>query len=139
MKKILKSTLVVAVLAVSAAIGYVSYNQYQNQQLAFANPLLEENIDALADVNGSVPNGKVEIYTSTTKCHKLVKDPKQSQGEGDEKVYWHYDDTRNAANCRLIDVEKYKGELLCQTWMLKNCSHYGGTVHEIPATLLGWY
>lgn len=52
MKKIIKSTLVVAVLAVSAAIGYVSYNQYQNQQLAFANPLLEENINALSDTNG---------------------------------------------------------------------------------------
>lgn len=52
MKKIIKPTLVVAVLAVSAAIGYVSYNQYQNQQLAFANPLMVENIEALADVNG---------------------------------------------------------------------------------------
>lgn len=52
MKKIIKSTLVVAVLAVSAAIGYESYNQYQNQQLAFANPLMEENIEALADVDG---------------------------------------------------------------------------------------
>lgn len=52
MKKIIKSTLVVAVLAVSAAIGYESYNQYQNQQLSFANPLMEENIEALADVDG---------------------------------------------------------------------------------------
>ena len=52
MKKIFKSTLAVAILAVSATMGYVSYNQYQNQQLAFANPLMEENIEALAD-NGS--------------------------------------------------------------------------------------
>ncbi len=52
MKKIIKSTLAVAVLAVSAAIGYESYNRYQNQQLAFANPLLEENINALSDTNG---------------------------------------------------------------------------------------
>ena len=51
MKKIFKSTLAVAILAVSATMGYVSYNQYQNQQLAFANPLMEENIEALADVD----------------------------------------------------------------------------------------
>lgn len=58
MKKILKSTLAVAVLAFSAIIGYVSYNEYQNQQLAFANPLIEENIEALAD-DGNVPNGYI--------------------------------------------------------------------------------
>ena len=52
MKKYFKSTFAVAILAVSATMGYVSYNQYQNQQLAFANPLLEENIEALADYGG---------------------------------------------------------------------------------------
>ena len=88
---------------------------------------------------GSVPNGKVEIYSSVTKCHKLVKDPNQHQGEGDERVYWHYDDTKNAANCRIIDVKEYKGQKLCESWMLRNCSQYGGTPHEIPADLLGWY
>lgn len=32
-----------------AAIGYVAYGQYQNRQIVYANPLMEENIDALAE------------------------------------------------------------------------------------------
>ncbi len=139
MKKSLKSTLAVAVMSVSVTLGFVFYSQIQNRQLAFANPLMEENIEALADVNGYVPNGMVEIVESITKCHKLVKDLNQSQGEGDEKVYWHYDLQKNAANCKLIEVKNYKSQRLCESWMLKNCSQYGGTPHEIPADYLGWY
>ena len=72
MKKIsFKSTLVVAVLAVSAAIGYVSYNQYQNQQLAFANPLMEENIEALAD--DGTPSQEWYLHTFNN-CENLVVD-----------------------------------------------------------------
>lgn len=32
-----------------AAICYVAYGQYQNRQIVYANPLMEENIDALAE------------------------------------------------------------------------------------------
>ena len=49
MKNIIKATLAVAVVAASAAIGYATYNQYQNKLLAYANPLLVENINALAE------------------------------------------------------------------------------------------
>ncbi len=52
MKKKFKSILAVVVIAASAAYGYVSYTQYQNSHLAYANPLMEENVNALADVNG---------------------------------------------------------------------------------------
>jgi hypothetical protein len=48
-KRIVKTTLAVAVVAASAIIGYASYTQYQNKQLAYANPLMEENLDALAE------------------------------------------------------------------------------------------
>lgn len=48
-KNILKSTLFVAIMAASGTVGYVSYSQYQNRNSAFANPLMEENIEALAE------------------------------------------------------------------------------------------
>lgn len=48
-KNILKSTLVVAITVVSTTFGYESYNQYHNQDFAFSNPLMKENIEALAD------------------------------------------------------------------------------------------
>jgi hypothetical protein len=48
-KRIVKTTLAVAVVAASVAIGYASYTQYQNNQLAYANPLMEENIEAMSD------------------------------------------------------------------------------------------
>lgn len=51
-KNILKSTLVVAIMAASVAMGYASYNQQQTHQFAFANPLMEENIEALAETGG---------------------------------------------------------------------------------------
>ena len=50
----LKSTFVVAIMAASATIGYMAYNQHQHQQLAFANPLLAENLEALADNPGGL-------------------------------------------------------------------------------------
>ena len=49
-KKTIKSTLAVAVLVAPAAFGYKSYTQHQDNQLAYANPLIEENINVLADV-----------------------------------------------------------------------------------------
>lgn len=64
MRKLLtKSTLAVAIVAASAAIGYISYTQNQNKHLAYANPLLEENLEALAETN----NGRT-CYVSTYDC-----------------------------------------------------------------------
>lgn len=53
MKKIIKLTLAVVVLVASAATGYLSYTQYQEKQLAYANPLMMENINALAESGSS--------------------------------------------------------------------------------------
>lgn len=51
MKKNNKSVLAVTIITAIVAIGYVSCNLYQNQQLTYANPLMEENIEALAENN----------------------------------------------------------------------------------------
>lgn len=45
------SIFAMGIVAALVAIGYVSYGQYQNRQFAYANPLVEENIDALAENN----------------------------------------------------------------------------------------
>lgn len=80
-KKNLKSTLAVAIVAVSATMGYVSYNQYQNQQLTFANPLMEENIEALSQDDNS--NGYVWVEQKETQdCEYKF----QLDGEGKVKV-----------------------------------------------------
>ena len=64
-KRIVKTTLAVAVVAASAAIGYASYTQYQNKQLAYSNPLIEENINALAEPTGETVLWKRTDYNCT--------------------------------------------------------------------------
>ena len=49
MKNLIKFTLVVAGVTVSATIGYCSYVQYKTRTLAYANSLMEENICALSE------------------------------------------------------------------------------------------
>lgn len=66
MKKIVKSTFAVAIVAALAAIGYVSYTQYQDNQFAFANPLMEENIEALSD---NYADGGGEKYEYCVEYH----------------------------------------------------------------------
>ncbi len=60
MKKLIMSALAVVVVAASASIGYISYTQHQNRLLAYANPLMEENINALAD--DDTPSLPYECY-----------------------------------------------------------------------------
>lgn len=69
MKKNVKTTLVVAIVVALAAIGYVSYTQYQDKQFAYANPLMEENIEALAE-DGD-PNQEWYLHTFNN-CENLV-------------------------------------------------------------------
>lgn len=69
MKKNVKSTLAVAIVAALAAIGYVSYTQYQDKQFAYANPLMEENIEALAD--DGTPSQEWYLHTFNN-CENLV-------------------------------------------------------------------
>lgn len=54
MKNILKFTFAVVVLVTSAAIGYYSYTRHQQEQFAWANPLLEENLEALTENKGAL-------------------------------------------------------------------------------------
>ena len=63
----LKSTFVVAIMAASATIGYMAYNQHQHQQLAFANPLLAENLEALADNPGASSSGESQSWATLFK------------------------------------------------------------------------
>lgn len=69
-KKNLKLTLAVAVMGVSATLGYASYSLTQNQQFTFANPLMEENINALAERTGwwgGWVDECVKVFTATKK------------------------------------------------------------------------
>ena len=118
-KNFLKSTFVVAIMAASATIGYMAYNQHQNQQLAFANPLLEENIEALAhdpEAPGSVPNGSVmQIipYKSKT-CYRNCVDTSKSIIERhydketntyyEVTLYRHYYKTYVKEECAVIPI-----------------------------------
>src|SRR5574344_877680 len=77
-KKTIKSTLAVAVLVASAAFGYTSYTQHQDNQLAYANPLIEENISALADnpTDGRAIFKRTDqdcVYTVTGKAGGNIK------------------------------------------------------------------
>lgn len=62
MKRKVKSTFTVAIVAALAAIGYVSYTQHQDNQFIFANPLMEENIEALSTVSESNGGGIEVVY-----------------------------------------------------------------------------
>lgn len=77
MKKSLKTALAVAVMGVSAIMGYVFYTQYHNKQLAFANPLMEENVEALADPAGVNTlwhrDDQDCVYTVTGKAGGTIK------------------------------------------------------------------
>ena len=71
-KRIVKTTLAMTIVVASAVIGYASYTQYQNKQLAYANPLMEENLEALAEGN----NGNT-CYVSTYECSFTVESSAQ--------------------------------------------------------------
>lgn len=53
MKEKIASIFTGVIITAFAAIGYVSSGQYQNRQIVYANPLMEENLDALAENNPS--------------------------------------------------------------------------------------
>ena len=52
-KRSLKATFVVATVALTATGSLVAYDRYQQTAFAAANPLLEENLEALADPSGT--------------------------------------------------------------------------------------
>ena len=52
-KRLLKATFVVAAVTLTATGSLVAYDRYQQAAFAAANPLLEENLEALADPSSS--------------------------------------------------------------------------------------
>ena len=147
MKKKTKIALAASLMLVFAGAG--AYRTYVQSDVTMSEQdlMVVENVLALTEFNNPVENGTVEIYKSTTTCHKLATDKSRTQkakvnvnGRDQEVVYyWHYDDKKTAANCKVISVAEYKNQKLCKRNMLRNCKQYGGTVEEIDSSLLGFY
>jgi hypothetical protein len=55
-KRLIKATLFVAAVALTSTASLVAYDRYQQSQFAAANPLLEENLEALADPSSDASN-----------------------------------------------------------------------------------
>ena len=100
-KKTIKSTLAVATLVASAAFGYTFYTQNHYNQVAYANPLIEENIEALADgessLLGKIASGVAKVGSKAKRicgwlgaiwtCYDIVDEFCGSHTEWEEKVY----------------------------------------------------
>ena len=146
-RKLFKSLFAVAAIAAVGLGSYKAYGSYVTANMSEDDLLMMENVLALSELKNPVENGQVEIVTSTKTCHKLVTDTSKKQtivinvdGKKETKIcYWHYDDIKHAANCRLISVGNYNGENLCKYNTLRSCSQYGGTEEEISSDLLGFY
>lgn len=100
-KKTIKSTLAVATLVASAAFGYTSYTQNHYNQVAYTNPLIEENIEALADGESSllqkIASGVAKVGSKTKRvcswlgaiwtCYEIADELWGRHTEWEEKVY----------------------------------------------------
>lgn len=128
-KKTIKSTLAVAALVASAAFGYTSYTQNQYNQVAYANPLMEENIEALADgessLLGKITSGAAKIGSKAKRvcgwlgaiwtCYEIVDGLYGSHTEWEEKVY--------DASTRYPNGQEEKHHKLVRTCVSKE--HFG--------------